>query len=392
MTTVSFSKLFYSFWSLDFRSCQDINQWKMELLRCSLRPLNWDLSLCGCPIFSYKWKPVNYLLRLHGIILIITILTNIFKTTNVGVKNNTHLIVGVMMMVWNLTGFGFCMAFILIVWWTRKRLNVLLNELSKYLTRADHRQIFSFTTKLFIFKVTFTLLFRAFYMYSIFCDAFQDKNGKGVTLTHVMVVYCQVIVPVIETTFLYLALLKVVHLAEGNLIIGLNQDILSYPPRVVHYTIKKCIQFKETISKQVSILVCIMFGYLFVYAVCSFCRFQIVYFDNSASTPTKMWALLSLIGLVSFFILAMFLVFTTQKLSQESQEKLSVLEDTIVHLEDTQKWMFVLDEIKVAQGYAYRAFAFFNIDKNLLLSFLSSFVSLTVLFIQIINGLIRPQK
>ena len=365
---------------------------KMELLRRSLRPLNWDLCLSGCPIFSYKWKPVNYLLRLHGIILIITIVIIFFdRTTDVGVKNNTHLIVGVMMMVWNVVGFSFYISFVLIVWWTRNRLNVLLNELSKYLTREDHRRILVFTTRLFIFKVTYTLLFRGFYMYSLFGDAFQDKNGKGVTLKHIIIVYYQVTDPIIGTAFLYLALLKVVHLAERNLITGLDRDVLSHPPRVVHYTIKKSIQFKDTVSKCVSILVCIMFGYLFVHAVCSFCRFQIVYFDNTIPSPAKMWALLSLTKLVIYFILAMFLVFMTHKLSQESQEKLSVLEDTIVRLEDTQKWTFVLDEIKVAQGYAYRAFDFFNIDKNLLLSFLSSFVSLTFLFIQVINGLIKPQ-
>ena len=365
---------------------------KMELLRCSLHPLNWDLSLCGCPIFNYKWKPVNYFLGLHAIILIINILIPLFdKTSDVGVKNNTHPIVGIMMMVWNLLAFSFYVAFILIVWWIRKRLNVLLNELSKYLTRADHRQILVFTTKVFIFKVIFTLLFEGFYIYSSFDDALQDKDGK-VTLQHVMVVYYQVTDPIVGTAFLYLALLKVVHLAEGNLITGLNKDILSQSPRVVHYTIKKCIQFKDTVSKQVSILVCMMFGYLFVYAVCSFCRFQIVYFDNSASTPVKMWALVSLTRFVIYFILAMFLVFMTHKLSQESQEKLSVFEDTIVHLDDTQKWTFVLNEIKVAQEYAYRAFDFFKIDRNLLLSFLSSFVSLTTLFIQVINGLIKPQS
>ena len=365
----------------------------MELLRRSLRPLNWDLCLSGCPIFSYKWKPVNYLLRLHAIILIITIVINVFdNTANIGVQNNTHLIVGVMMMVWNSVGFGYSIAFILIVWWTRKRLNVLLNELSKYLTREDHRQILVFTTRLFIFKVTFTLLFRGLYVYSLFGDAIQDKSGKGVTLTQVIAIYYQVMDPMVETTFLYLALLKVVHLAERNLITGLDRDILSHTPRVVHYTIKESIQFKDNVSKCVSILVCIMFGYLFVYAVCSFCRFQIVYFDNTIPSPAKMWALLSLTKLVIYFILAMFLVFMTHKLSQGSQEKLSVLEDTIVRLEDTQKWTFVLDKIKVAQGYTYRAFDFFNIDKNLLLSFLSSFVSLTVLFIQIINGLIKPKS
>ena len=365
----------------------------MELLQCSLRPLNWDLSLCGCPIFSYKWKPVNYLLRLHGIILITALITTFFdKTTDIGVKRNTHPIIDVMMMVWNSVGFGYDIAFVLMVWWTGKRLNVLLNELSKYLTRVDHRRILVFTTKLFIFKVTYTILFRGFYMYSFFGDALRDKNSNGVTLTQVMVVYYQVMDPIVETAFLYLALLKVVHLAEGNIITGLDKDILSHPPRVVHYTVKKCCQFKDNVSKQVSILVCIMFGYLFVSAVCSFCRFQVVYFDNTIPTPTKMWAVLSLIKLVFYFILAMFLVFMTHKLSQKSQEKLSVLEDTIVHLEDTQKWIFVLCEIKVAQGYTYRAFDLFNIDKNLLLSFVSSFVSLSFLFIQVINGLIKPQS
>ena len=79
----------------------------------------------------------------------------------------------------------------------------------------------------------------------------------------------------------------------------------------------------------------------------------------------------------------------THKLSQEFQKKLSSLEDTIVSLHDIRDWTSVLFVINVAQGYKYRAFDFFEIDRNLLLAFALSFVSLTVLFTQLINQSIR---
>ena len=57
---------------------------------------------------------------------------------------------------------------------------------------------------------------------------------------------------------------------------------------------------------------------------------------------------MSLIKLLIYCVQAMFLVFMTHKLSEESQTKLSWLEDTIVQSHDTGDWTSVLVVINVA--------------------------------------------
>ena len=358
----------------------------MDLLRNSLRPLNWDLSLAACPIFSYKWKSANWLLKFHGFILICIHITFVFnQASDIGVRNNVPQIIRFMMIAWNLWGCIYSVSLIVAIWKTRVSIRMLLNDLSKYLSNTDHRIILHFTTKLLLHKLLYTLLVRIPYLVLIYWDSFHSLHWIGFNLNQITVIYYQVHDPPLVTLHLYLTLLKILYLAESNIIAELKQDILKQSSRVVYCKVKQCVEFKDNVSKHVSFFVGMAFGYLFVHAVCSICRFQFVYFDSHASTPAKTWALLAVGRLAIHFAQAVFLVFMTDQLSQESQKNMSSLADTIILLRNTQKWAFVLDEIKVAQRYRYRAGGFFSIDRNILISFVSSFVSLTALFIQLIN-------
>ena len=362
----------------------------MESLEYSLRPLNWDLSLSGCPIFPYKWKPLNYLLKIQGLILITIFSFSLYNhTTDIGVRNNSPIIINLMMWIWNLWGFGYSTSFIVIVWRTRASLRVLLQNMALYLTDKDYRNLRWFTTKLFIHKLLYTLLVKVPYVSLIFWEGFQDLNWKGLNFTQITVLYYQMHDPAVASLNLYVTLLTTVNLAESNIINGLKSDITKHTSQAVYCKIRKCVVFKDNVSKQVSIFVCLSFSYLFVYAVCSICRFQFIFFDNRASSASKVWALLSVARLTVYIFQAVFLVFMTHKLLGEFQEKLASLADAIVLLQNTQEWHFVLDEIKVAQRYRYKASDFFNIDRNLLISFASSFISLTVLFTQLINQAVQ---
>ena len=354
----------------------------MESLEHSLRPLNWDLSLCGCPILPYKWKLVNYLLKVLGILLVIIfIFIQVNETAVFGIKHSSF-IVFYMMIFWEFICFCYCISFIGIILSSNERLVFLLKQMSINLTPEDHEKILGFSIKMFIHKLLTTVLMRGIF---VAYDVWNNGKKEGIKLEQIMCVFYQLTDPYVATLSLYLTLLKVLHLAESNIITGLENNILQHSPRVVYYRIRECVQFKNNVSKLVSIFVCIMFSYLFIHAVCGICRLQVTYLDDQTLTPEKVLALLSLIRLVIYFLQAVFLVFMTHKFSQESQDKLASLADTIVFLRDTHQWFFVLEEIKVAQGYRYRAYDFFNIDKNFLLSFVSSFVPLTVLFIQLIN-------
>ena len=362
----------------------------MSSIRNSLRPLNWELSIYGCPIFSYKHKFVNFLLTLHGFTLIFFIITLAFtQDTDIGVNSNSPALVRLMMLVWNFVLCSYAVLFTLIVWKYRKAIVLLLDQISQYLTPEDHDKMFRFTSNLFHYKFLNFLTVRAPYIVFFFWDGYYHKQWTGVSVIDLLLIYCLVHDACMGTLSLYLTLLKTLDLCETRIIQGLKKNIKNHEPRDVHLMIKKCLYFKENVSNNVSILVCFKFGLLFIDAVCSLCRFQLVFFDDQVSTPTKIWALVSLIIVFIYYLQAMFLVFMTHKLSRNFQKNLSSLEDTIVQSHDTRDWTSVLLVINVAQGYKYRAFDFFEIDRNLLLSFALSFVSLTVLFTQLINQAIQ---
>ena len=354
----------------------------MESLEYSLRPLNWNLSLCGCPIFPDKREFVNHLLKLHGIILIIfLIILSCNQTTSVGLKDNSPTIIKLIMLTWDITSFGYFIFFILIVWKSRREIRHNLKEISEFLTQEDHSNIFRFAIKLFLYKLIYMIVLRGPYLFFIVWEG--NHHWSSFNPTQIMVVYYQVHDPFIGTLSLYLTLLKVVHLAESNIISGQKKDVLNH--RVVYYAVKRCTEIKENISSLVSILVFIMFGSIFIHAVCNIIRFQFLYFHVNTTLISKIWIFIALVRLLIHCIEVFTLVFMTHKFSLQSQKTFSVLENTIVQSQDINQWLYVLNEIKVAQRYEYRAFDFFSINRNFLLSFFSSFVTLTVLFIQLIS-------
>ena len=184
---------------------------------------------------------------------------------------------------------------------------------------------------------------------------------------------------------LYLALLKVIHLTEANMVKELTENIQEKSPKNTYNKVRKIILFKDDFSRQVTIVVCLMFVQVFVSVVSNVCRFQVTYYSNNLSQSSQIFALFAFGIMVIALLRVTFLVLMTHKWSRESQERLVLLSDTIVNSRYTCQWQPTLDIIQVAKGYEYRAADFFAIDRNLLLSFVSSFVPFTVLFIQLIN-------
>ena len=175
-------------------------------------------------------------------------------------------------------------------------------------------------------------------------------------------------------------------MAEANIMKSLENKVQKTSPKVIFLKIRTIIEFKDNVSQQISFLVCLMFFQVFLVSVGSICRFQLLYFKPTVALSTRLHLLLSLGKLGIGCLQLLFLVFMVHKWSRDSQKWLTSLWASIfLSHKNTSKWQPVLDEIKVAQGYKYRAFDFFDIDRNLLLSFIASSVPLTVLFVQLIK-------
>ena len=271
--------------------------------------------------------PTNHLLQLHGILLILfMIILSCSQTTSIGLKDNSRTIIKLIMLTWDVTSFGYFIVFILIVWRSRSEVRYILKEISESLTQEDHSKIFRFAIKVFLYKLILMIFVRGPFLLFIIWKGNHHCNSFN--LTQLMVVYYQVHDPFIGTLSLYLTLLKVLHLAEANIISGQKKDVLNHP-RVVYYEVKRCTEMKENLSSLVSILVCIMFGNLFIHAVCNIIRFQFLYFHVNTTLMSKIWIFVALVRLLIHCTEAVTIVFMTHKFSLQSKQTFSALEKTI---------------------------------------------------------------
>ena len=353
----------------------------MDNLIHSLRPLNWDLSLSGCPIIPYKSKFVNLLLNLHAIILIILSLISCHSKLDVGVTKDTPVVVQILMYFWNLEYYTCSISFIIIVWTSRQQLQLFLKELNEYLTEEDYKTIRTYSTYLLVHKILYLSLVRTIFIFLLI----WQRSSEGVTWIAIMLHYLHVHDWLTSGMSLYLTLLKVINLAETNIVRELTENIQEKSAKDIYNKVRKIIQFKENFSKQVTILICFMFIQSFISAVGNVCRFQVTYYSNNLSQSSQIFIVLSFGRMAISLLRVTFLVLVTHKLSRESQERFMLLSDTVMNSRNICQWKPTLDIIQVAKEYKYRAADFFAIDRNLLLSFVSSFVPLTVLFIQLIN-------
>ena len=299
---------------------------------------------------------------------------------DIGVTRDAPLVVQVLMYFWNLQYSTCSISFIIIIWTSKQQLQLLLKELNEYLTDEDYKTIRIYSACLLGYKAFHLLIFRTSFMFLYI----WQRSSQEVTWV-IMLHYTRIHDWFGSGLSLYLALLKVIHLAEANIVTELTENIQEKSSKDIYNKVKKIVQFKESFSKQVTILVCLMFVQVFVGVVGNVCRFQVTYYNNNLSQSSQVFALFAFGIMVIALLRVTFLVLMTHKWSRESQERLVLLSDTIVNSRYTCRWQPTLDMIQVAKGYEYRAADFFAIDRNLLLSFVSSFVPLSVLFIQLIN-------
>lgn len=132
----------------------------MESLIDSLRPLNLALFASGCPLIPFKWKIVNFLSNLHAagltLISIYAIITSESDIAHPSMK--TSIVLTMMMYIWNMQYHACSTIFIFIVRRSGRKLNVLLDELSKYLSAQDHAKIRRFMVCLVVHKIIYYLI------------------------------------------------------------------------------------------------------------------------------------------------------------------------------------------------------------------------------------------
>ena len=350
-----------------------------------IRFLDWILYLSACPLYPPRNKILNFFLYVYGCAIMVMKISEIIERyihlkvladelievyyyCQISVGNVCHVIV------------------ILVIWKNRRNLRGLVKESSRYLTKKDKQNLLRFNIALLLWKVM-THCVKLYYEIL----TFKQRMAKGRRLYSYTNVWLDTISWDSLVFVLYMLLIRMVHLAEISGMKAMMNKITDNDGNSIILQIRMFISLKDYFMKSVSILPCLSFIYVFFRAVSGVNWLRDVY-TFAPKSYLQEYDLQKTLSLVNFALLVFIIVqvivmsvFTSDQ-CLESQETLESFRVSVVQTLDLKShFSVVMDTISEAQRYEFLAWNLFYINKQLLLSFFSSFVTFTMLFVQLIN-------
>ena len=350
----------------------------------SLSPLNWNLMMSGCTIYPPKNKLLRLLLFLQVLFIILSqfylCFTMFFGITKLDIPLP-------IMMFWHVFYAICCIITIVFLLLYRRKILEIMERLDSLLTPQDYKDLYTFTLltlvgKLILMTVTdwpFIILHTrldysetGMFYYRNFLWIWGSLNDRALISVSV-----------------YLTVLKVIHLAEKRSIRSLismtcvaleRKGLSSVSAKTIFHEVDRFICVKDDAMKILSILPFLSFSYMFVESVGSIIQLQ----TNISKKPI-LYSCIIVGRLCVNVILAFLMSYMTSDFCSESEKELKELQLNVVNSRGAEKWNVVFDKIREAKKYSYNAYGFFRINKQLLLTFCSSLITFTVLFVQLIN-------
>ena len=340
--------------------------------------------MSGCTIYPPRKKLVRLLLLLHALVIILIQCFFCFALLN-GVTNPDIPVP--ILIFWQAMYTLCCIITIVFLLVYRKKILEIMQRLDSLLTRQDYKRLYTFTLLILVGKlVLMTLTDWCYMILNIWLD--YSKTGM-IPYKYYLWIWVSVNDRALISISVYLTVLKVIHLAEkrsiGSLIsitcVGLERKSLSsVSAKTVFHELDAFIRVKDDAMKILSIFPFLSFFYMFVESVGSIIEFQ-----TSLSNKLITYSYVIVSRLCVTVILAFLMSYMTSAFCSESEKELKELQLNIINSRNAEKWNFVFDKMKESKKYSYKAYGFFRINKQLLLTFCSSLISITVLFVQLIN-------
>ena len=272
---------------------------------------------------------------------------------------------------------------LVLFWKSRVRLLDLINCLNGCLLDRDIKHLRRLSMFFFLVAITFLLLLRFLSFVLFFWSVGLGRHALWFKI--IPLFYTQLHMWDYLVSIVYIIFIKMIHLAEQHTLAALLKEEFLMNPVTVYDEIRRFILIKDKFVASVSLLPPLLFFFVFGQSVSTIIRHQITTSTGNGISLLQTLNQIAMTRLLTNLILLSYMSLLTSNLSEQSQEKLDCLESKIVHSRNRQRWTCVLEKIKEAKGYKFKACGFFSINKQLLLSFLSSLVSFTVFFVQLIN-------
>ena len=350
-----------------------------------IRVLDWILYLSACPLYPPRNKILNFFLYVYGSAMIVMRISEI-------IERYTYLevLADELMEVYyfcQISVGNVCQIIvILVIWKNRANLRGLVKEASRYLTHKEKQRLLRFSIALLMWQVM-THCIKIYYEILIFKQRMRN-DWRLYTYTSI---WLNTISWNTLIFVLYMLLIRMVHLAEMSGLKAMMNKITDSNGNTIILQIRMFISLKDYFMKSLSILPCLSLIYVFFRAVSAILWLRDVY-----TFPPKHYLMdynlqktLCLINLVLLvFIIVQVIVMSVLTSDQclESQETLESFKVSVIQTLDLKsQFSVVMDTISEAQRYEFLAWNLFYINKQLLLSFFSSFVTFTMLFVQLTN-------
>ena len=338
-----------------------------ELRKC-LIPLNWMTAVSGCRLIPTQTRFFKVLDLIQAMILILCYSFILLATLHSSKD-----------LVYIFRKFVYCFCCILFILILRKNVRQLhsTTQLFSHLNASDLRKLLLLSWALFICRVI---------VYIHFCLlAFEgssvEKNLYDL-LNKIIFLYGELNAFMTGGFCLYLFYVLAISFAERNIMdqvmkrLDTDKSIVTLQEIILQ--IEKIRQTKESFCKSMSIIPCLWFGFALVRAVSDVIAFQV---DPDFHVKMRF------IHLFRHLLEVVILCVMTSTVNDRSKDLLSQLKNKVMRLnKKINHWTLLLfQEIYEVNQYEFTAYGFFPINKESLLTFVTTFVTLTVLFVQIIN-------
>jgi len=189
---------------------------------------------------------------------------------------------------------------------------------------------------------------------------------------------------------LYLFVLKAVKMMEHNVMLQILNELkdTTLTPQQACYRVMNILETKSEIVCLFSIFPCTWFFYIFANAI------VVMSVQQSGSAFTELitkenamnWEGIFLTyEFFAIIILVIHVMFLAESISKESKLLMGKVSVQLTRRNNIMVWSSVLEALEMLHKFQLTAWNLFDINKQLMLYFVSSLVTLTIMFLQLLN-------
>jgi hypothetical protein len=344
-----------------------------EQMKHSFQAINFIFTLCGCQLYPSSCSFITFVNHTIPLPLIFGHLATIYFAIPSKMSEKTYILESFREIIQQIMS----ILFMFVVKKKRKNLVKLLDYLSLHLSPTD-----------FAFLKRYSFILSIPYLSSMvinFWDAYYWILAEEKLVEQVVWYIVQFTGWIYGGIPCLLFILQAIKSMERNLNQRLLRDLKTgqtVTPPQVSANLKNIMACKGQLQRIFSCIPCCWFFYIFAKVVLIITRFQISYF---AFKKLELIAYLRTFESVIIIFLLVYLLFVAESMLRDSKtlaEKLSV---EIIKKDDIKKWCNTMIDLETTRSFEFTAWDLFVINKRLILSFTSSLVTFTVLFVQLVS-------